>query len=82
MSGFQLSNHWVIVRDYKLNSIVLNEKAKTYICTFFNGDLKVFNKHDHSEILSVKNLHEDAIISDSLFLKNNNLQKKIIVTCS
>lgn len=37
--------------------IVMNEKEKTYIVGFFNGDLKVFNKHDHSELLEVKKLH-------------------------
>lgn len=32
----------------------MNEKAKTYIVGFFNGDLKVFSKKDHSELLEIK----------------------------
>lgn len=63
-------------------SHILNEKAKTYVVTFFNGDLKVFSKNDNNEVLSVKQLHEDAIIEDSLFLRNDALDKKIVVTCS
>jgi hypothetical protein len=34
--------------------IVLNEKAKTYVVGLFNGDLKVYSKHDHKELLSIK----------------------------
>lgn len=32
----------------------MNEKSKTYVVGFFNGDVKVFNKHDHSELLNIK----------------------------
>jgi hypothetical protein len=31
----------------------MNEKAKTYVVGFFNGDLKVFDKNDHKEVFSV-----------------------------
>lgn len=31
----------------------MNEKAKTYVVGFFNGDLKVFDKHDNKEVISV-----------------------------
>jgi hypothetical protein len=60
----------------------MNEKAKTYIVGFFNGDLKVFDKHSHSEVLEIKSLHQDAIINDALFLRNDSLNKKLIVTCT
>lgn len=60
----------------------MNEKAKTYVVSFFNGDIKVFSKHDHSELLSVKQLHQDSIITDTLFLRNDTLNKKLVVTCS
>ncbi|TNV79220.1 hypothetical protein FGO68_gene6698 [Halteria grandinella] len=61
-------------------SHILNEKAKTYIVGFFNGDLKVFDKGTHAELYSVKQLHQDNIIEDALFLKNDVLDKKLIVT--
>jgi len=32
---------------------ILNEKPKTYLATFFNGDIKLFSK-TNKEILSVK----------------------------
>jgi hypothetical protein len=35
-------------------SHIMNEKAKTYVVGFFNGDLKVFDKHNHQEVLSIK----------------------------
>lgn len=60
----------------------MNEKAKTYIVGFFNGDLKVFSKKDHSELLEIKQLHKDNIITDALFLKNDSLNKKLVVTCT
>ena len=59
---------------------VLNEKAKTYVVGFFNGDIKVFSKHDHQELLSVKQLHQDSQIEDLLFLKNDALDKKLLVS--
>jgi hypothetical protein len=59
----------------------LNEKAKTYVVGFFNGDLKVFSKHDHSEVLSVKGLHSERI-EDMIFIKNDALDKKIVVSLS
>jgi hypothetical protein len=61
-------------------SHIMNEKAKTYVVGFFNGDLKVFDKATHAEIFSVKQLHADTIIEDALFLKNDALDKKLIVT--
>jgi hypothetical protein len=63
-------------------SHILNDKAKTYIVGFFNGDLKVFNKHDHQEMFSIKQLHEDSSITDSLFVKNDSLNSKVVITCS
>lgn len=60
----------------------MNEKSKTYIVGFFNGDVKVFNKHDHSELLNIKQLHQDSIVQDALFLKNDALDKKVLITCS
>jgi WD40 repeat protein len=59
----------------------MNEKAKTYVVGFFNGDLKVFNKR-HDEIINIKQLHNESMIQDCLFLKNDTLNKKIIVTSS
>lgn len=32
----------------------MNEKAKTYVVGFFNGDLKVFDKNTHAEIVNVR----------------------------
>jgi len=51
--------HKSIPQDEWISSIsalkhIANEKAKTYVVGFFNGDIKVFSKHDHSEVLSVK----------------------------
>eukprot|EP00347_Sterkiella_histriomuscorum_P003660 403363437 len=63
-------------------SHIMNEKAKTYIVGFFNGDVKVFSKNDHQELLNIKQLHQDSMIQDALFLKNDLLDKKIVVTCS
>jgi hypothetical protein len=71
---------WVSV--VKSLSHIMNEKAKTYIVGFFNGDLKVFDKQDHKEVFSVRQLHQDSIIEDALFLRNDNLEKKIVITCS
>ena len=34
-------------------ALVKNEKAKTYVVGFFNGDLKVFDKHNQ-EVLELK----------------------------
>jgi hypothetical protein len=59
----------------------LNEKAKTYVVGFFNGDLKVFSKHDNKEVLSVKSLHTDRI-EDLVFIRNDALDKKIVVSLS
>jgi hypothetical protein len=59
---------------------IANEKAKTYVVAFFNGDVKVFSKHDHSEVLSVKQLHQDSQIEDALFLKSDSLNKKLLIT--
>lgn len=60
----------------------MNEKAKTYVVGFFNGDLKVFSKHNHEEVLSIKQLHQDSIIEDAIFLRNDAIDKKIVVSCS
>jgi hypothetical protein len=62
-------------------SHIVNEKAKTYIVGFFNGDLKVYDPSNHSELLSVRSLHTDQIIEDALFLRNDLLNKKLVVTC-
>jgi hypothetical protein len=62
-------------------SHILNEKAKTYVVGFFNGDLKVFSKHDNKEVLSVKSLHTDRI-EDFVFIRNDALDKKIVVSIS
>lgn len=35
------------ISTIKSLSHVMNEKAKTYVVGFFNGDLKVFSKNDH-----------------------------------
>lgn len=59
-----------------------NTKAKTYVVAFFNGDVKVFNKKDHHEMLEGKQLHNDSIITDCLFLKNQSLKKKLLVSVS
>ena len=59
----------------------MNEKAKTYVVGFFNGDLKVFSKHDNKEVLSVKSLHTDRI-EDLVFIRNDALDKKIVVSIS
>ena len=64
-------------------SHVLNEKAKSYAVTFFNGDVKVFHSGSDKEVLSVKSLHDsDSMIKDSLFLRNDLMNKKLLVTCS
>lgn len=42
---------WISV--IKSLSHIMNEKAKTYVVGFFNGDLKVFDKNDHKEVFSV-----------------------------
>jgi hypothetical protein len=42
------------VSTIKSLSHVLNEKAKTYLVGFFNGDLKIFSKHDHTELLNIR----------------------------
>lgn len=63
-------------------SHILNEKPKTYSVGFFNGDIKVFSKKDNKEIINVKQLHQDSLISDALFLKNDSLNKKLLITCS
>lgn len=60
----------------------MNEKAKTYVVGFFNGDLKVFDKHEHKELFSVRQLHQDSIIEDALFLRSDTLDKKLVITCS
>ncbi|CDW73040.1 ribosome biogenesis protein wdr12 [Stylonychia lemnae] len=70
------------ISTIKSLSHILNEKAKTYAVGFFNGDVKIFNKKDHKELLSIKQLHQDSIIQDALFLKNDALDKKLLVTCS
>ena len=70
------------ISTIKSLSHILNEKAKTYVVGFFNGDIKAFNKKDHSEILNVKQLHQESIITDALFLKNDALNKKLLITCS
>ena len=38
-----------------------NLKAKTYVAAFFNGDIKIYDgkDKDHTELISVSNLHED-----------------------
>ena len=62
---------------------VLNEKAKSFAVTFFNGDVKVFHSGSDKEVLSVKSLHDaDSMIKDSLFLRNDLLNKKLLITCS
>lgn len=62
---------------------MLNEKAKSYIVTFFNGDVKLYRDGIDQEVLNVKELHNaDAGIKDSLFLMNDLLNKKLLVTCS
>lgn len=43
---------WISV--VKSLSHIMNEKAKTYVVGFFNGDLKVFDKHDNKEVISVR----------------------------
>jgi hypothetical protein len=58
----------------------MNEKAKTYMVGFFNGDVKFFDKQTHAEVYSVKQLHQDTMIEDALFLRNDHLDKKIVVT--
>lgn len=47
---------------------------------FFNGDLKVFDKNTHAELFSARQLHQDTMIEDALFLKNDQLDKKLVVT--
>jgi hypothetical protein len=42
------------ISTIKALSHIMNEKAKTYVAGFFNGDLKIFSKHNHSEVLEVK----------------------------
>lgn len=61
-----------------------NEKAKTYVAGFFNGDLKVFDGKDSSskELLCVSKFHEDKI-TDALYFKCDGMGgKKILVTSS
>lgn len=48
---------------------------------FFNGDLKVFSKHDNQEVLSVKSLHTDRV-EDLIFIRNDAIDKKVVVSLS
>lgn len=70
------------VSTIKALTHIVNDKAKTYVAGFFNGDLKIFGKHNHAELLSVRQLHPDSMIEDALFLKNDALGKKLVITCS
>lgn len=61
-----------------------NLKAKTYVAAFYNGDVKIYDgkEKDHTELISVSNLHEDHI-SDAIYLKSDNLGgNKYLITCS
>ena len=62
-------------------SHILNEKTKSYAVGFFNGDVKVFSS-GHAELLSVTQLHEDSQITDMLYFQSDQLNAKILVTCS
>jgi hypothetical protein len=48
-------DEWISV--VKSLSHIMNEKEKTYVVGFFNGDLKVFDKHENKEVFSVRQLH-------------------------
>ena len=60
---------------------IVNEKVKSYAVGFFNGDVKVYGS-GHAELLNVSQLHADSQITDMLYFKSDQLNSKILVTCS
>jgi hypothetical protein len=61
-----------------------NEKAKTYVAGFFNGDLKLFDGKEgaNTELFSASKLHQDRI-TDALYFKSDKTGgRKLVVTCS
>jgi len=60
---------------------ILNEKAKSYVVGYFNGDVKLYNSK-HAELLSVSQLHADSQVTDSLYFQSDALNSKILVSCS
>ena len=48
----------------------LNEKAKSYVVGFMNGDIKVFD-HKHAELLKVTSMHDS--VSCALYFKSDSL---------
>ena len=60
----------------------MNEKVKSYCVGLFNGDVKVFNSN-HTEVLTVSNVHDDSQITDMLYFKSDVMNgAKLLVTCS
>ena len=60
---------------------ILNEKAKSYCVSFFNGDLGLYNSK-HAQLLKVSQLHADSAITDVLYFKSDANGDKFVVTCS
>ena len=59
----------------------MNEKAKSYCVSFFNGDLSLYSSK-HAELLKVSQLHADSAITDVLYFKSDALSDKFVITCS
>ena len=60
-----------------------NDKARSYVVGFFNGDLKLYDGKDKpEEKLSISSLHHEKI-EDAIFFKSDEFNgKKLVVTCS
>ena len=56
-----------------------NEKAKSYVAGFMNGDIKLFD-HKHAELLKVTSLHNS--VSSALYFKSDLLNSNMLVSGS
>lgn len=57
----------------------VNEKAKSYVAGFMNGDIKLFD-NKHSELLKVSSMHE--AVSCALYFKSDALGCNVLVSGS
>jgi len=57
----------------------VNEKAKSYVAGFMNGDVKLFDQK-HSELLKVSSMHQ--AVTCALYFKSDALNCNMLVTGS
>ena len=61
-----------------------NEKARSYVTAFSNGDLKILDGKEktHQEMVFVQGLHEEEITDCLYYKSDDNGGRKFVVSCS